>query len=117
MNAPEPQPDLAKPDVSSYLREAAGALDRAASAPPLEVQLGASQAEMQVVQARDALIAWLREAPSSAESKPQKNLLNQLNAILSIIVGVEYPSNYIRREMITQARDLLQGALAGQNPS
>ncbi len=107
MNAQAGNPEQIHIDVSADLREAALALARAEAAPPLEVQLDASRAEKLVVQARDALIEASRRDPSAPHSPQRKALLARLNGVLSMIVGIEYPSNFVRREMITEAREHL----------
>jgi hypothetical protein len=99
-------------DLTVDLREAAEELTRAEKAPPLEMQLDASQAEKLVVRMRDELIGFCRKDPESPEVPCWKAQLTQLNGILSMIIGIEYPSSFVRREMITQARDLLRGMLA-----
>jgi two-component system sensor histidine kinase KdpD len=62
----------------------------------------------------DELIDRLRKDPTGPRSQQLKRLLDRVNGVLSIIVGVEYPSSYVRREMITQARDELQAILADE---
>ena len=123
MNGSNRDLDPTGPDFSKDLREAVEALTRAEKAAPLEMQVGASQAEKLVVRMRNELIdqlrlvppdqsgTGLRKEPGSREAEHWKGLLTQLNGILSLIVGIEYPSSFVRREIITQARDLLQGLL------
>ncbi len=107
MDADNPQPDTL--DISAVLGEAAQALGRAVDAPPLDVQVHASQAEKLVVRARDELIDRLHQKPDDPQGKEWNGRLAQVNGILSLIVGIEYPSSFVRRELITQAREHLEG--------
>jgi hypothetical protein len=114
MDTPNRDPDSLSPEFSENLREAARALERAETAAPLEVQLDASQAEKLVVRMRNELIEQVRKDPTGPRSLQLKRLLDRVNGVLSIIVGVEYPSSFVHREMITQARDALQAILADE---
>jgi hypothetical protein len=100
------------PELAADLREATRALERALQAPTLEVQLEASSAEKMIVHARNDLIDSLRKDPGAPECHAWKALLEQLNAALSLIIGIEYPSNFVRREKITQAKTYLEEILA-----
>ncbi len=105
MSTPGPEFDWISPDFSANLRSAVEALGQAVDAPPLEVQRYGCEAEKRVVKMRDELIERLRRDPDGPHAK---KLLEQVNSVLSLIVGIEYPSNFVRREMIQQAHDALR---------
>lgn len=98
---------IPEPAQNADLLDAIQDLERAGQAPPTQVQADVSQAEKRVVKVRDQYIAWLRAHPDDNQAQASKNVLGQINQSLSLIVGVEYPSNFIRREVITRARDIL----------
>jgi hypothetical protein len=107
MNPSDSNTLIAEPAQNTDLLEAIQELERAEQAPPTQVQAEISQAEKQVVKVRDQYIAWLRAHPADGQAQARKIILGQINQSLSLIVGVEYPSNFIRREIITRARDIL----------
>jgi hypothetical protein len=108
MSTPGPELDWVSPEFSENLRSAVEALGQAVNAPPLEVQRFGCEAEKRVVRMRDELIGRLRSEPEGLQAK---KLLEQVNGVLSLIVGIEYPSNFVRREMIQQTHDALQSLL------
>ena len=76
-------------------------------------QLGdeVDQVERDLASLRDQLIAYVR-------STGQRSGLDRVNAVLSLVVGVEYPVAGIQRSLVEQARDALRalvdsGELAG----
>jgi hypothetical protein len=107
-------PLSADAEVAQALQASIRALARAEQAPPLEIQLETSHAEKQIVLARNWLIDRLRKDPGAPEGRSWQDLLVRLNQVLSLVVGVEYPSSFARREMIGQAKDFLEGLL-GEN--
>jgi hypothetical protein len=108
MSTPGPEPDLTSPEFSENLRSAVEALGKAVDAAPLEIQRYACEAEKRVVRMRDELIDRLHSDPDAA---PVKSLLEQINSVLSLVVGIEYPSNFVRREMIQQTRDAVESLI------
>jgi hypothetical protein len=108
MSVPGPELDLTSPEFAEDLRSAVESLGQAVDAPPLEIQRHALEAEQRVVRMRDELIERQRHDPGAPQVK---SLLQQVNSVLSMIVGIEYPSNFVRREMIQQTHDALQAMI------
>ncbi len=92
--------------VRGDCRAAIAALERAIQAPPLRVSQEADLAEREVVRARDAVIAHLRQN-QNGESDHLHAILDQLNAVLSLVVAIEYPMSGVQRHLMEQARDAL----------
>lgn len=87
------------------------ALDR----PPSEVSSDMDRVEQGLARLRDRLIDGLHRAPAGAD----RTALDRVNAVLSLVVAVEYPAAGIQRDLVTQAHDALHdlvrsGALAGR---
>ncbi len=93
-------------------RAAIAALERAIQAPPLRAMQEADLAEREVVRARDAVIERLRRN-QDAEAGHLHAILDQLNAVLSLVVGIEYPMSGVQRQLMEHARDALK-RLAGE---
>lgn len=75
---------------------------------PSELKEEVDQAERVLVQIRDRLIDMLRQ-DSVSEAAPQRRAaLNGINAVLSLVVGVEYPVGGIHRNHLEQAQHTLQ---------
>ncbi len=86
------------------LQEAVTALERALDAPPLQIIREGATAQRGAVLVRDELIRRVRQ-----DADPRfKSALEQVNSAISLIAGIEYPSNFVRREVIEQARDVLK---------
>jgi hypothetical protein len=94
---------LADEVFNETLQEATGALERALHAPPLQIIREGEAAQRGAVLVRDELIRRLRQDPESS----WKPALEQVNMAISLITGIEYPSNWVRREVIEQARNVL----------
>ena len=87
------------------------ALDR----PPPEVSSQVDRVEQGLARLRDRLIDGLHRAPAGAD----RTALDRVNAVISLVVAVEYPAAGIQRDLLTQAHDALNdlvrsGALAGR---
>jgi hypothetical protein len=82
-------------------------LEVALRCPPRQVGEFADAAERALVGLRDELIDWLRAHPESGEWARWRATLDRVNAILSVVVGVEYPAAGVQRQPIEQARDAL----------
>jgi hypothetical protein len=81
-------------------RAAVAALDRALDDRPDKVYNDLAAAVCCLVQLRDELIARVREGGSA-------DYLRRCNAILSMVIGGEYPLAGIRRDRVRKARDHL----------
>ena len=85
-------------------RAAVAALDRALDDRPDKIYDDIAEAVRCLVQLRTELAArWRDGAP--------KDRLDRCNAILSMIVGGEYPLAGVRRDRVRQARDELRSLL------
>ena len=92
-------------------RSCLGQLEDALERPPEQLGEEVDRVERDLAALRDQLIAQLR-------STGQRAGLDQVNAVLSLVVGLEYPAAGIQRSLIEQARDALRalvdsGELAG----
>jgi hypothetical protein len=96
-------------DLTAPTREALAALDKGISAPTREALSLADVAERTLVQVRDGLIERHREdGPSAGWREP----LEKVNVALSLVAGVDYPAQKVKRKPLEQARDLLHLLLA-----
>ena len=80
-------------------------LSDALDKPPAELKAEVDRAERAIVALRDALILRRREAAS----EQVQTHLDQVNTALSLIVGLEYPMGGLQRDMLEQARSVLDG--------
>jgi hypothetical protein len=55
---------------------------------------------------RDGLIARWRESPGEQVSAS----LDRVNVALSLVIGLEYPMGGLQRQMLEQARSVLEAA-------
>jgi hypothetical protein len=76
-------------------------LDDALARPPDQLGEEVDQVERDLAALRDELIAELR-------ASGRRTGLDQVNAVLSLVVGLEYPAAGIQRNLVEQARDALQ---------
>jgi flagellar motility protein MotE (MotC chaperone) len=81
-------------------------LDDALRLPPAQLGQEVDEAEREIARLRDALIAQLR-AHQAANETELRSTLDRVNAALSLVVSVEYPSAGIQRSALEQARDTL----------
>lgn len=88
-----------------------GELDHAIGLPPLELGQEVDKAERAVVRVRDDLIAKLRGDAEQPDATRWRAALSHANTALSLIVGVEYPVEGVKREPLKQAREQVQSAL------
>lgn len=58
------------------------------------------EVETLVVRMRDRIITRLRQNPTSGDTQPQRLSLERLNAVLSLLIDVEYPAAGIQRSAI-----------------
>lgn len=94
--------------LSEERQQAIKAVEQALEAPPKEVQEKMTIAKRAMICLRDDLIGQLRQADSPFKRKPIAEPLRSVNASLSLLVGVEYPTAGIQRKHVEQARDLLK---------
>ncbi len=99
--------------LQRYCREAIEALDRALSLPGNKVGEPVDEGERAAVRLRDGLIDLLRAESGSDDGAASRSALKQVNAALSVIVGVEYPVGGVQRKRVQLARDTLQSVLDG----
>jgi hypothetical protein len=76
-------------------------LEDALGRPPDQLGEEVDQVERELAALRDQLIAELR-------TSGRRTGLDQVNAVLSLVVGLEYPAAGIQRNLVAQARDALQ---------
>lgn len=106
-------------------RDAIRLLEDAINKPPAELKAEVDVAERAIAALRDALIERLRslalplgEASSRGEgSDSLHTALDRVNAALSLVVAVEYPSGGVQRDMLDQARQELQATLDAGLPT
>jgi hypothetical protein len=79
-------------------------LEDALNRPPEQLGEEVDQVERELAALRDDLITELRASGHRAG-------LDQVNAVLSLVVGLEYPAAGIQRDLIKQARDALRTLL------
>jgi hypothetical protein len=79
-------------------------LEDALARPPDQLGEEVDQVERELATLRDELIADLR-------ANGRRAGLDQVNAVLSLVVGLEYPATGIQRTLIEQARDALRALL------
>ena len=101
-----PRPGVTSPTLAELCDEAVRLLDDALGKPPAELKAEVDVAERAVVALRDGLIVRRRESPSEAVQAR----LDQVNVALSLVVGLEYPLGGLQRQMLDQARSVLDAA-------
>lgn len=99
------------PGLAERCRAAIEMLEESLKRPPLELWKEVDHAEQQVAELRDALIERLRHDPFGPTAERQRAALQRVNAALSLVVGVEYPTAGVHRPALEQARDALRGVL------
>lgn len=93
--------------LASLRERALTALAHARARPPLELQEEVDTAERAVARLRDGLIERLRRDNAVAQAATWREALKQVNAVLSLIVGLEYPVAREQRRLLDQAHDSL----------
>ncbi len=100
-------------EMRRAIEEAAAALERALHGDWQQIMRESEIAERIVVKQRDLLIAALRQGKGAppdftpADQFMWQAALYRMNAALSLITGIEYPSSGVRRSVIQQAHDML----------
>jgi hypothetical protein len=84
--------------------EAIRLLGAALDKPPAELKAEVDLAQQAIVAVRDALIDRLRKGPT----EQVRSNLEQVNLALSLVVGVEYSMGGLNRDLLKQARSVLQ---------
>ena len=79
-------------------------LEDALGRPPDQLGEEVDQVERELASLRDELIVELR-------TNGRRGGLDAVNAVLSLVVGLEYPAAGIQRKLIEQARDALRALL------
>lgn len=88
-------------------------LEDALRRPPRELTAEVDEVERAVVALRDDLIRRVRALPPGQPSDAVEwRCLNEVNLVLSFVVGIEYPVGGFQRGLIEQARGVLQNVLA-----
>ena len=95
-------------DLVQLCREAKKEIDKAYDKPPLKLGQEVDFAEVRIVRLRDCLIDELRGETDPSEQTRLKSLLDRVNVALSYVVGVEYPTAGIHRQLLEQARTVLK---------
>lgn len=83
-------------------------LERVLTLPPRELRDELAQSGRLLVRMRDRLIEYLRRDTSSPATPRRREALATINAVLSLISGVEFPAAGVRRDSVAQARDTLR---------
>ncbi|HEX5501265.1 MAG TPA: hypothetical protein VFW96_01500 [Thermomicrobiales bacterium] len=105
-----PGNDASPEDVCARARALiAAALQRQ----PPEFGQEVDEIERTVARLRDALIERLRrEDAAGADTARTRRALDPVNAVLSLVVGVEYPAGGVHRELLEQAGAALEAVPA-----
>ena len=87
-------------------------LENALGRPPAELGEEVDRVERELAVLRDRLIERLRATADVAAGARQRAVPEQVNAALSLVVGVEYPARGIQRQLLEQACNALKPLLA-----
>jgi hypothetical protein len=94
--------------LKQLCREAMDHIEQALHTQPAEIKQEADLAENAVVRLRNRLIERLRQEGASRDATRLRADLDQVNAALSLVVGVDNPRSGIQRTLLEQARDALK---------
>ncbi len=94
--------------ILTNLRAAAEALARGQSLPPFQLTEEAETATRAISRTRDILIARLREAGEGARSTPESFMLDEVNAILSQCIAIQFPAAGVNRQEIEKTREAIE---------
>ena len=93
---------------SGWCREALQRLEEAQGLPPMEFIHKVDQAERAVVCFRNDLIDEIRRQPVMPATATLRQMLDRVNGALSLVIGMEYPSAGIHRELMERATRTLR---------
>jgi hypothetical protein len=96
------------PELCRLCRTAIEKLDNAIDLHPHDLTSEVDIAENAVAQLRDTLIERYRRAERPSDASEIRTFLDIVNAALSLIAGVVYPSAGIERSSIEEARKVLR---------
>jgi hypothetical protein len=113
MHRPAHDPSL----LTTRCQDAIDKLDDVLGKPARGVGQEVDHIETLIVHMRDQVIARLRQDATSGDTPRRRLSLERLNAVLSLLIGVEYPATGIQCSAIQQARDTLAQMLAEGLPS
>jgi hypothetical protein len=103
--------------LAQLCQQAIGLIERAKQEQPRQLSEDVDEAERAVVQLRDQLIELLRQTGMPGAPPGTHSALDSVNAVLSLIVGVEYPAAGLQRKLLEQAgtalNDLLKSGQLG----
>jgi formate-dependent nitrite reductase membrane component NrfD len=105
------QPQPSPPPLAAQCQQAVDRLTQAMQEPPAGLGRDVDAVEQIVTRLRDGLIQRLRHAGAAPEATRWQAALARINAALSLIVGVEYPSAGIQRTALEQASATLAQVL------
>lgn len=100
------------PSPAYPCRQALELIEEMFGLPPLQAIAKADMLEQLVANMRDTFIARLRDDPASPEAARRRAALEQINPVLSLILGVEFPGAGLDLKPLEQVRDILRGLLA-----
>jgi hypothetical protein len=108
---------MSRAPLADQARSCLAQVEEALGRRPEQLGEEVDQVERDLAGLRDQLIAGLR-ADVAADTAARRLALDRVNAVLSLVVGVEYPVAGIQRNLGQQARDALRelvatGALQG----
>ncbi len=93
------------PDHERLLDEAIANLLRYKDKPPEELEEGMREVELCLVGLRDQLIDGY---PRKERPPRVRDMLEQVNVALSLVIAVEYPVGSLERKKIAEAADVLK---------
>jgi hypothetical protein len=102
---------IAAADVSADTRSrlaqlqqaAITALEKAQATQPAQTTHVVDLAEVELVRLRDALIELQRSSETPIQARRWRPTLDQVNAVLSLVVGIEYPAAGVQEKTIKEA--------------
>jgi len=94
--------------LAQLKQRAVEALEQACAMKPAETKHEVDVAEVALLQLRDALIVQHRASQATQAAQRWRPTLDQVNAVLSLVVGLEYPAGGIQAKTIANALTALK---------
>jgi hypothetical protein len=95
--------------LTALCQEGVRALNAALKLPPAEIKTEVDDAERATIHFRDRLIERLRGDHTRDQERRWHTALDRANAAVSLLAAQEYSAAGVQREVLKQARSVLQG--------